>query len=86
MVFRSRQLMVENQWTHQWDSHHWQGSMMGTRSGDIDPAIIPYLIEVDANLKTAADVVNVLNKESGLLGVSGNSSDMRDIIARKRGW
>ncbi len=59
------------------------GPMMGTRSGDIDPAIIPYLIEVDANLNTAADVVNVLNKESGLLGVSGNSSDMRDIIARK---
>ena len=55
------------------------GSMMGTRSGDIDPAIIPYLIENVPELKDAADVVNMLNKQSGLLGVSGFSSDMRDI-------
>ncbi len=55
------------------------GPMMGTRSGDIDPAIIPYLIENVPELKDAADVVNMLNKQSGLLGVSGFSSDMRDI-------
>lgn len=55
------------------------GPMMGTRSGDIDPAIIPYLIESDPELKDAADVVNMLNKQSGLAGVSGISSDMRDI-------
>lgn len=55
------------------------GLMMGTRSGDIDPAIIPYLVENVPELKDAADVVNVLNKESGLAGVSALSSDMRDI-------
>ena len=54
---------------------------MGTRSGDIDPAIIPYLIDTVPELKDAADVVNMLNKQSGLLGVSGFSSDMRDIEA-----
>ncbi|MGT2930004.1 acetate kinase [Streptococcus dentasini] len=57
------------------------GPMMGTRSGDIDPAIIPYLIAQDPDLKDAADVVNMLNKQSGLAGVSENSSDMRDIEA-----
>lgn len=57
------------------------GPMMGTRSGDIDPAIIPYLIEHDSELKDAAAVVNMLNKESGLAGVSEISSDMRDIEA-----
>ena len=57
------------------------GPMMGTRSGDIDPAIIPYLIENVPELKDAADVINMLNKQSGLLGVSGYSSDMRDIEA-----
>ena len=57
------------------------GPMMGTRSGDIDPAIIPYLIDTVPELKDAADVVNMLNKQSGLLGVSGYSSDMRDIEA-----
>lgn len=57
------------------------GPMMGTRSGDIDPAIIPYLIANVDELKDAADVVNMLNKQSGLLGVSGVSSDMRDIEA-----
>ena len=55
------------------------GPMMGTRSGDIDPAIIPYLIAQDPELKDAADVVDMLNKQFGLLGVSGISSDMRDI-------
>lgn len=53
--------------------------MMGTRSGDIDPALIPYLIEKDPDVKDAADLINVLNKQSGLLGVSETSSDMREI-------
>lgn len=57
------------------------GPMMGTRSGDIDPAIIPYLVEHAPDLADAAAVVNMLNKQSGLLGVSGLSSDMRDIEA-----
>lgn len=57
------------------------GPMMGTRSGDIDPAIIPFLIQQDPDLETAADVVEMLNKKSGLMGVSEKSSDMRDIEA-----
>lgn len=57
------------------------GPMMGTRSGDIDPAIIPYLIEHVAELKDAADVVNVLNKQSGILGIAEISSDMREVEA-----
>lgn len=53
------------------------GVMMGTRSGDIDPAMIPFImnkegIDVDA-------VLNILNRESGMLGLSGVSSDSRDI-------
>ncbi|MFZ5983789.1 MAG: acetate kinase [Acidobacteriota bacterium] len=53
------------------------GLMMGQRSGDIDPALIPYMAEVE---KTDAEgVVATLNKKSGLLGVSGVSHDMRDI-------
>ena len=53
------------------------GVTMGTRSGDIDPALLPYIME-----KTGADaeeVIHLLNKKSGLLGVSGFSSDLRDI-------
>lgn len=57
------------------------GPMMGTRSGDIDPAIIPYLIDNDPELKDAADVINVLNKQSGILGIAEISSDMREVEA-----
>lgn len=57
------------------------GPMMGTRSGDIDPAIIPYLIERDADLPDAAAVINALNKQSGILGIAEVSSDMRDVEA-----
>ena len=53
------------------------GVTMGTRSGNIDPALIPYIME--KTNKTAEEVLNVLNKESGMLGVSGFSSDLRDI-------
>lgn len=53
------------------------GLTMGTRSGDIDPALIPFIMEKTG--KTADEVLEVLNKESGMLGVSGFSSDLRDI-------
>lgn len=53
------------------------GVTMGTRSGNIDPALIPYIMEKTD--KTADEVLQVLNKESGMLGVSGFSSDLRDI-------
>lgn len=53
------------------------GVMMGTRSGDVDPSVIDYLIEeVGLDMK---EVIKMLNKESGLLGVSGVSSDFRDV-------
>jgi acetate kinase len=53
------------------------GVTMGTRSGNIDPALIPYIMEKTG--KNAEEVLTVLNKESGVLGVSGFSSDLRDI-------
>jgi len=54
-----------------------EGLVMGTRSGDIDPAILLYL-ERQLNWKPK-DVDDLINKKSGLLGISGLSSDMRDI-------
>lgn len=54
-----------------------EGLMMGTRSGDLDPAI---LLFVQRELKLSVDDVDdLINKKSGLLGISGKSSDMRDI-------
>ena len=53
------------------------GVTMGTRSGNIDPALLPYIMEKTGS--TADEVLDVLNKRSGLLGVSGFSSDLRDI-------
>jgi acetate kinase len=53
------------------------GVAMGTRSGNIDPALIPFIMEKTG--QTADEVLNVLNKKSGMLGVSGLSSDLRDI-------
>ncbi|MBA2173328.1 acetate kinase [Halobacillus locisalis] len=53
------------------------GVTMGTRSGNIDPALIPFIMEKTG--KTANEVMNVLNKESGMLALSGFSSDLRDI-------
>ncbi|OHR46217.1 acetate kinase [Staphylococcus sp. HMSC056D08] len=53
------------------------GVTMGTRSGDIDPALIPYIMEKTG--KNAEEVLDILNKESGLLGISGTSSDLRDL-------
>ncbi|MGC4376092.1 acetate kinase [Fictibacillus sp. Mic-4] len=53
------------------------GVMMGTRSGNIDPALIPYIMEKTG--QSAEEVIDVLNKRSGMLGISGFSSDLRDI-------
>ena len=53
------------------------GLIMGSRSGDIDASIIPYIME--KTNKTAEEVVTELNKKSGMLAVSGVSSDMREI-------
>lgn len=55
-----------------------EGLAMGTRSGDIDPSVIPYLME-KFDLKTVDEAVNFLNKKSGMLGLSGKSSDFRDL-------
>ncbi len=54
-----------------------EGIVMGTRSGDIDPAIVDYLCKRE-NME-AEKVIGILNKESGLLGLSGISSDIRDV-------
>lgn len=54
-----------------------EGLIMGTRSGDMDPAIMEYIAKKE-NLDMAG-VMNVLNKKSGVLGLSGVSSDFRDI-------
>jgi acetate kinase len=55
-----------------------EGLVMGTRSGDIDPAIVPYLAHRES---VSADVVEQwLNERSGLLGVSGLSRDMRTLL------
>lgn len=57
-----------------------EGLIMGTRSGDIDPAIISFIASKEG--KSAEEVVNVLNKKSGVLGLSGGiSSDFRDLSA-----
>ena len=56
-----------------------EGLVMGTRSGDIDPAIMEFIAKKE-NLDIAG-VMNVLNKKSGLQGMSGVGSDMRDIRA-----
>ncbi|MGQ9732302.1 MAG: acetate/propionate family kinase [Candidatus Zipacnadales bacterium] len=55
-----------------------EGLVMGTRSGDIDPAIVWFIMEKEALNSDEVDVL--LNKQSGLLGLSGISSDMRDIL------
>lgn len=55
------------------------GFMMGTRSGSLDPSVITFIAEKE-NL-TPDEVSKILNKESGLLGVSGVSSDERDVMA-----
>jgi len=56
-----------------------EGLIMGTRSGEIDPAIIPFLMEKE-NMD-AQQIDNFLNRRSGILGISGLSSDFRDLEA-----
>lgn len=54
-----------------------EGLVMGTRCGDIDPALVPYIIEQE-NL-SAKEMDDILNKKSGVKGISGTSNDMREI-------
>lgn len=54
-----------------------EGLVMGTRCGDLDPSVVQTIAEKTG--KSVEDVVNLLNKESGVLGISGVSSDFRDL-------
>ncbi len=54
-----------------------EGLMMGTRSGDIDPMVIEYLMHKEGT--SVDEIVSTLNKRSGLLGISGLTNDMRDL-------
>ncbi|UJF36145.1 acetate kinase [Paenibacillus hexagrammi] len=55
-----------------------EGLMMGTRSGDLDPAIVPYAMAKED--LTLSEISSMLNKHSGLQAISGLSSDMREIV------
>ncbi len=59
-----------------------EGLMMGTRSGSIDPAIVTYLMR--ERHMGPDEIDDLLNKKSGLLGISGLSSDMREIVTKMR--
>src|ERR1700704_4522533 len=59
-----------------------EGLVMGTRSGDLDPAIIDFIGEKEG--LTAHEVDTLLNKQSGLLGISGLTNDMRELLAEAR--
>ena len=67
-----------------------EGLVMGTRSGDVDPAIIDFIAEKEGY--TLSQVEALLNKQSGLLGISGLTSDMRELLAEaeenddRRAW
>jgi acetate kinase len=56
-----------------------EGLVMGTRSGDIDPAIVDFVAAKEG--LTSQEVETLLNKQSGLLGISGLTNDMRDLLA-----
>lgn len=60
-----------------------EGLLMGTRSGDLDPAVVLYLMERE-NMSLNR-INDILNKESGLLGISGAGNDMRDIKKAMKG-
>ncbi len=60
-----------------------EGLVMGTRSGDVDPGAVLYVMERGG--MSAADTRRALNEESGLLGISGKSGDMRELLAFERG-
>jgi len=57
------------------------GLVMSTRSGDLDPSLAPYLARTEQ--MTTEQFYKMVNHESGLLGVSGTSSDMRDLLAQE---
>jgi acetate kinase len=57
------------------------GTVMGTRTGDLDPGLAYFLARSEK--MTAAEFQCMVNRESGLLGVSGTSSDLRDLLARE---
>jgi len=59
-----------------------EGLVMGTRSGSIDPGLIAYLM--DEKKDSVAHLKQLLNKDSGLLGLSGISADMRDLLVREK--
>ncbi len=58
-----------------------EGLMMGSRSGSVDPAIIPYLMKKEG--KSVDDIMTLLNKQSGLLGIAGGSLDTRVLEKRE---
>lgn len=63
-----------------------EGLVMGTRCGDLDPAIITELMSVESGGMTNNQVNDLLNRKSGLLGISGLSPDVRDLLAlREKG-
>jgi acetate kinase len=59
-----------------------EGLVMGTRSGDLDPAIVDFIGSKEG--LSAGEVETLLNKQSGLIGVSGLTNDMRDLMAEAR--
>ncbi|MDR2173856.1 MAG: acetate kinase [Burkholderiales bacterium] len=59
-----------------------EGLVMGTRTGDIDAAVVPYLMEKEK--LSASQVIDLFNKKSGMLGLSGISNDFRDILQAKQ--
>jgi acetate kinase len=59
-----------------------EGLVMGTRAGDVDPSLVTWLAEKEGT--SAADVERMLTRQSGLLGVSGLTSDMRELLAEER--
>ena len=67
-----------------------EGLVMGTRSGDVDPAVLDFVAQKEG--LTLAEVESLLNKQSGLLGVSGLTNDMRELLAEaeehddRRAW
>lgn len=58
------------------------GTVMGTRSGNIDPGVVEYISKVEKI--DVSQTLNILNKESGIFGISGISNDVRDIIAASK--
>ena len=59
-----------------------EGLVMGTRSGDIDPTVVEYLAYAEG--MSVEQVVTLLNKQSGVLGISGLTSDMRELLEEER--